>query len=480
MNCRGRFAGCFVAFVVLAPLACGGGTAEEKTKTAPTLASASATSSPIATPAVDRAKEIRQLASEAFEFGYSPLFMERQERTMTTNVRLPLGTFAHASKLPRAEDSDVLPSLDTLLSSAWVEVGESGAYTLKLPDMADRWFAIQMFDAYAEPIGVVGKKTTGTKAQQIVITGPNFSGTIPANATQIKSTTSTVWLLGRTHVTSDSDVTKASALLKQWTLTPLPPTAAPKDLPPPPLGRPQDLKFGGPEMFDELGDILKNQPPPVDVTGALVPPKYHSLADFAKAGIGPGLTPNKTLPQEELASLSQGIKDGAEQIDQALEQLAKRKNGWDLDATFGQRGVDPTRQAASVLRGLDWPFASEALVYIARVDDGDRVLSGAHDYALHLDKSSLPPAKAFWSISMYSARTATLVPGAKRAVLTDQTAKKSGDGSIDLTFAADAPAKNESNWLPAPKGEAFIVVLRVYEPSDGASSWSAPVVKRLK
>jgi hypothetical protein len=240
------------------------------------------------------------------------------------------------------------------------------------------------------------------------------------------------------------------------------------------------LKFGGPEIFDELGDILKNQPPPQDVTGALVPPKYHTLADFAKVGIGAGLQPNKTLNQEELAGISQGVKDGAELVDQALEQLAKRKNGWDLDATFGQRGVDPSRQAAAVLRGLDWPFASEGLLYIARVDDGDRVLSGAHDYALHFDKAKLPPAKAFWSVTMYTARTATLVPNAKRAQLTDQTAKKSGDGSIDIVLSADPPAKNEANWLPEPKGEGFLVVLRVYQPDDSAGSWEAPAIKRLK
>ena len=179
----------------------------------------------------------------------------------------------------------------------------------------------------------------------------------------------------------------------------------------------------------------------------------------------PGLQPNKTLGQEELAAISQGVKDGADVVDQALEKLATRKNGWDLDATFGQRGVDPARQAARVLRGLDWPFASEGLVYIARVDDGDRVLSGAHDYATSLRQGELPPANAFWSVTMYSARTATLVPGAKRAWLTDQTAKKNARRIDRSILSADAPAKNESNWLPEPKGEAFIVVLRVYQPA---------------
>ncbi len=231
------------------------------------------------------------------------------------------------------------------------------------------------------------------------------------------------------------------------------------------------MKFAGPEVFDELGEILKAEPTPQDIAGM--------SPDFAKAGIGPGLVPSKSLKQEELAALAQGIKDGQERIEQAFEKLATRKNGWDLDATFGKRGADPARQAAFAFRGLEWPVASEELVYISRVDDGDRVLSGAHEYVLHFDKGKLPPAKAFFSITMYT-DTASLVPGAKRMVLTDQTAKKSADGSLDVILQADAPAKNESNWLPAPKGKAFIVVLRVYQPDDAASSWDAPVIKRGK
>ncbi len=462
-------------FVVGLSGACGGETAEQGSKNPPPLASSSATTAATAnTPEVDRAKELQKLAADAYVFGYPALFMERQKRSMTTNERVPLGVFRHASKLPRAEDADVLPSLDTLLSSAWLEVRD-GAWSLKLPDMGDRWFAIEMFDAYGQPIGVVGKKTTGTKAQQIVITGPAFSGKVPPGAKEIKSTTSTVWLIGRTRVMGDADLARTSALLKVWALTPLPPTTAPTELPPPPLGRPQDLKFGGPEIFDELGDILKTEPPPDDVKAAL---KGHTLDDFAKVGIGAGLTPSKTLPQEQLAAIAQGIKDGAEKVDQALEKLSTRKNGWDLDAGFGARGGDIMRQAAAVLRGLDWPVSSEGLVYIARVDDGDRVLSGAHEYAIHFAKA--PPGRSFWSLSMYSSRAGGLVAGAKRWSLNDGTLKKNTDGSIDVTVSAEAPAKNEGSWLPAPKGEAFMVVLRVYQPDDGAASWEAPPVKRVK
>ncbi len=451
----------FGLFPLVLLVACGGGTAEETTKT-PTVASATATASATTPPpVVDHSKEIQKQAAEAYVFGYPALFMERQKRAMTTNVRLQLGTFAHATKMPKPEDTDVLPSLDTMLSSAWLELHD-GAWALKLPDMADRWFAIEMFDAYGEPIGVVGKKTTGTKAQVVAITGPGFKGTLPPGAKEIKSTTSTVWLLGRTRVTGAADVAKVSSLLKSWALAPVPPTTAPTSLPPAPMGRPQDLKFAGPEIFDELAEVMKTDAAPDDV---------HAPADLGKLG--------KSLPQELLAAASQGIKDGAEHVEQALEKLATRKNGWDSDTSFGQRGADPVKQAAWVLRGLDWPVSSEGLVYIARVDDGDRVLSGAHEYALHFDKGKAPPAKAFWSVSLYNSRSGGLVPNAKRWSINDSGVHRNADGSIDISIQAD-PGKVDASWLPAPKGEAFMVVLRVYQPDDSAASWDPPAIKRIK
>jgi len=478
-----RIALAFPLAVVTVFAACGGGTAEEKSTNPPPLPTGGPSASAPAKP--DRSKELEKVGQQAYVFGYPALFMEREERTMTTNVRLPLGVFAHGTKLPKPEDADVLPSRDTLLSSAWLELHD-GAWTLKLPDMGGRWFAVQMFDGYGEPIGVLDS-TMGAKTT-VALTGPGFSGKLPAGAKEIKSGTSRVWLLGRTRVLSDADVGRVAALLKKWELAPVPPATAPKELPPPPLGRPQDLKFGAPEIFDELGAIWKDQPPPADVLASL-DPLHASMADFAKAGIGPGLTPSKTLPQEDLAALAQGIKDGAEAIEAELEKLPTRKNGWDVDTKFGERGADPLVQSAWVLRGLDWPFAwsgavapmaSEGLVYIARVDDGNRVLSGAHQYMVHFDKA--PPAKAFWTITMYSARNAGLVPGAKRWSVEGSQLKKNADGSVDVTASEGAPPPKTppSNWLPAPKAEAFMLTMRLYEPAADASSWDPPAVKLLK
>jgi hypothetical protein len=34
-------------------------------------------------------------------------------------------------------------------------------------------------------------------------------------------------------------------------------------------------------------------------------------------------------------------------------------------------------------------------------DDAGRPLDGAYKYSLHFDKSTIPPASAFWSVTLY-------------------------------------------------------------------------------
>ena len=53
---------------------------------------------------------------------------------------------------------------------------------------------------------ITGKRTTGTGAQEYAITGPGWSGTLPAEVTQYKSPTAIVWILGRIYCTRNNFV----------------------------------------------------------------------------------------------------------------------------------------------------------------------------------------------------------------------------------------------------------------------------------
>jgi len=66
---------------------------------------------------------------------------------------------------------------------------------LSIPDAKGRYYLMPMLDGWTDVFQVPGKRTTGTKAQTYVITGPGWKGKVPEGLKQYKSPTSIVWLL---------------------------------------------------------------------------------------------------------------------------------------------------------------------------------------------------------------------------------------------------------------------------------------------
>ena len=62
-------------------------------------------------------------------------------------------------------------------------------WVFSIPDMGDRYYLLPMLDGWTDVFQVPGKRTTGDKAQKYAITGPGWSGTLPAGVTEYKSPT---------------------------------------------------------------------------------------------------------------------------------------------------------------------------------------------------------------------------------------------------------------------------------------------------
>jgi len=107
---------------------------------------------------------------------------------------------------------------DVLNFGAWLDLGK-GPLVMNVPDTADRYYVVQFIDpATGTNFGYVGRRTTGTGAGKFLITGPGWSGTIPAGMKQISSPDNTAFAMGRILVTSESDVQTAYNLATQITL----------------------------------------------------------------------------------------------------------------------------------------------------------------------------------------------------------------------------------------------------------------------
>jgi hypothetical protein len=99
-----------------------------------------------------------------------------------------------------------------------------------------------------------------------------------------------------------------------------------------------------------------------------------------------------------------------------------------------------------------------------------------------LNKSSLPPVGAFWSVTLYDSDGFQVANALNRfAVSSWMPFKYNVDGSLDLYFQNENPgADKEVNWLPAPKG-AFNLTLRLYSPKPDAltGKWNPPPVMKV-
>ena len=110
---------------------------------------------------------------------------------------------------------------DTLYVVGWLDLGK-GPLVLHVPDMNGRYYSVQFTDPSKNINFVyVGKRTTGTKAGDYLITGPNWKRAVPQRMSQISSPNNSVIVIGRVFVENDGDLSTAYELAKQMQLTPL-------------------------------------------------------------------------------------------------------------------------------------------------------------------------------------------------------------------------------------------------------------------
>src|SRR5215469_636007 len=147
------------------------------------------------------------IATDAYIYGY-PLVTIELTRRVLTNVAVPtgargapMGQLTSLREYPTPDFTAVTaPNADTLYTNGFFDVGKE-PWVLSLPDMKGRYFLMPMLDGWTNVFQVPGKRTTGTSAQTYAITGPGWTGTLPAGVKEYKSPTAMVWLLGRIYCT---------------------------------------------------------------------------------------------------------------------------------------------------------------------------------------------------------------------------------------------------------------------------------------
>ena len=126
----------------------------------------------------------------------------------------------------------------------------------------------------------------------------------------------------------------------------------------------------------------------------------------------------------------------------------------------------------------------EDAIYPANLgDETGKALDGPNKYTIHFDKGTMPPAEAFWSITLYDPQGFQVANPLNRfAVSSWMPFKYNPDGSLDLYFQNESPGTDkEANWLPAPK-TPFNLTMRLYAPKSDAltGKWNPPPIAKVE
>ena len=215
-------------------------------------------------------------AIDIYVYGYPLVTMDMTRRQMT-NVATPDGTHSPMGQLvklrtyPPVEMHTVTaPNADTLYTTAWIDVTNE-PWIFSVPDMGDRYYLLPMLSGWTDVFQVPGKRTTGGKAQKYAITGPTWSGTLPAGVTEYKSPTGLVWILGRIYCTgTPADYAAVHALQDKFSLVPLSSYGKPYTPLPGTVDAAFDMKTGVRDQvdalsvndyFNYLARLMKTNPP---------------------------------------------------------------------------------------------------------------------------------------------------------------------------------------------------------------------------
>jgi hypothetical protein len=214
-------------------------------------------------------------------------------------------------------------------------------------------------------------------------------------------------------------------------------------------------------------------------------------ARFATVGITAG-KPFDLLNLAEPArlALELGVKNGFDRIKKTQQKLGKNVNNWRIGSAFGDRAFyhgDYELRAAAALAGIYGNDAVEAMYPMTTVDSTGQILDGdEHSYTLTFAVGQFPPVEAFWSVTMYDAKTQLLVDNPIDRYLINSSMlpqlRKNDDGSLTIYIQKDSPsAERAANWLPAPAGPIYLV-MRLYWPQPAAldGSWQPPSIVRVE
>jgi hypothetical protein len=429
--------------------------------------------------------EARSVAKEAFVYGFAFVENYRSLYKQAVDSNDPdynasFNQIGHSRKVATPADKQfVTPNSDTPYSYIWFDLrAEPVVVTMPKIDQ-DRYYTAQLVDLQLFNFAYLGTRSYGNDGGDFLIAGPDWQGDQPKGVKEvIRCETQFAYALIRTQLFNANDLDNVHRiqdgyevqLLSKYLGSATTPAAPTIDWP-----KPSDKMSTSPEMFEYLNFLLQFCAPH--------PSEAELQKRFVELGIGAGMKFQfEGLPVEIQSSIETGIREVASDE----ELLMKRLNRLEITSAdlFGSRESLKNNYMYRFMGakiGIYGNTASEAVYPGYFVDVHGQVPDASKTkHGLRFEKGQLPPASAFWSITMYDGKTKHLVANSLDRYLLNSTMLKSfkfaDDGSLTVSVQKDSPgADKEANWLPAPDGP-FYIVMRIYFPKAEAlnGTWRKP------
>jgi len=428
--------------------------------------------------------EARAIAKEAYIFNY-PLVM--YYRTMylqaidkdSESFSGGFGKWLHLGTSSPKDTDIVTPNNDSPYSYAWVDL-RAEPWVLTMPKIeAKRFYTSQWNDLWGFVLDNPGSVEDGNDGVSVLLASPAWKGELPKGVKRvIRGDTEFLGTLTRTQLFEPKDLRNVKEIQQKYKLQPLSaflgkpaPEAAPAI-----QWKPWKEGVETTEEFWAYVNFLLPLTTPN-------PQDKPVLDRMARLGLEAGKPWDPTsLDQDVRDAMAAGIKD-------ALADVKKAATGEVDPSSFFVSREDLNKnyfaRTMGVFMGIFGNVEKVSVYFSVGADDQGVLFDGSmHSYQLKFTADQIPPAKNFWSMTMYKLPQRWLVDNPiDRYSIGSATPglKTDADGSVSIYVQAKSPGQDkENNWLPAPDGPCWMV-LRIYGPGKAIldGTWQVPPVKAL-
>jgi len=440
----------------------------------------------------------KELAKEAYIFAYPMLMGYKALYFTVINKKSPgyrsdVNVITHDRKPADDTRKDVVSmNADTPYSMFALDL-RAEPMVFSVPAVKDRYYVFQFVDLFTHNFAYVGTRATGNEAGDYLFVGPQWNGKIPDGKFKkvFHVESQFVTGIGRTQLFNAKDLQNVGKIQDQVKILSLSKflneetPKAPASIDWLPITDPNDLANIN---FIKYFNMYLNLVQPINKEDE------ESLAKFEKIGIKPGASFDKSQFSEEIqTAINDGINEGIAAIKEKASKIGEQKNGWNMMNAFGNRAFykgDRLLRSAAVMVGIYGNDKVEAFYPTAYIDSEGKTLNGKDNkYKIHFSKAQIPPAKYFWSITMYDKSAdgvgGYLIKNPINRFLINSTTDGlvyDKDGGLTIYIQNQKPEGSlSSNWLPAPT-EDFYLMMRIYGPKENAlnGTWSPPAIEKVK